>query len=55
MKKIFVLSVISFFLCSCGFAKDDKMIEAKDIIKQINKGKNIQLVDKIISDDLGPE
>ena len=52
MKKIFVLSVLSLFLCSCGYAKDDKMIEAKDIIKQINKGKNIQLVDKIISDDL---
>ncbi len=52
MKKIFVLSIISFFLCSCGFAKDDKMIEAKEIIKQLNKGNNIQLVDKIITDDL---
>lgn len=52
MKKFFIFSIISFFLCSCGFAKDDKMVEAKDIIKQLNKGKNIQLVDKIIKDDL---
>lgn len=52
MKKFFLFTIISLFLCSCGYAKDDKMIESKDIIKQINKGKSIQIVDKIITDDL---
>lgn len=40
-------------LCSCSFAKnDDKMMESKDIIKLINKGKPVQIVDRIITDDI---
>lgn len=53
MLKYFISFISTLVVCSCSFAKkDEKIIEANDIIKQIEKGKSIHLLDKIIMGDL---
>jgi len=54
MRKFVLLVFISFFCCvSCANAqKEKKEIKASDILKTIEKGKPVQIVGKIIVDDL---
>lgn len=54
-KFLLTMSFLSLFsFVSCSFAKggDKKEIKSSEIIKLINKGKNVQMYDKIIIDDL---
>lgn len=53
MRKSYFLIILSLLLCSCSFAKkDDKMMASKDIVKLIDKAKDVVIFDKIITDDL---
>ena len=52
MRKFVLLVFISFFCCASCAGAEKKEIKASDILKTIKKGKPVQIVGKIILDDL---